>query len=117
GLTAERFTADPHHPGRRLYRTGDLVRWNTDGTLTYLGRTAVQVKIRGGRSPRGDDQTAWSAHPPAGHAAAEAEDVVPGADTFHPQGLRPARAERLLARGAGRHVAGGLLGRGGPGAA
>lgn len=39
------------HPGRRgmLYRTGDLARYNVDGTITYFGRTSMQVKINGQR--------------------------------------------------------------------
>ncbi|KAI3317100.1 hypothetical protein HD806DRAFT_541604 [Xylariaceae sp. AK1471] len=44
------------HPGRRgrLYKTGDLVRYNENGTLTYLGRKDMQVKIRGQRVELGE---------------------------------------------------------------
>ncbi|KAF9765373.1 hypothetical protein IL306_002344 [Fusarium sp. DS 682] len=34
---------------RKLYKTGDLVRYNSDGTLTYLGRKDTQVKLNGQR--------------------------------------------------------------------
>lgn len=33
----------------RLYKTGDLVRYNSDGTLDYIGRKDMQVKINGQR--------------------------------------------------------------------
>ncbi|KAF7512376.1 hypothetical protein GJ744_001944 [Endocarpon pusillum] len=34
---------------QRLYVTGDLARYNSDGTITYLGRRDTQVKLRGQR--------------------------------------------------------------------
>lgn len=49
-LTAERFvevTAD--RAQRRAYRTGDLVRMDSEGVLTYIGRSDRQVKVRGRR--------------------------------------------------------------------
>ncbi|KAF2842939.1 nonribosomal peptide synthase [Patellaria atrata CBS 101060] len=39
---------------RRFYKTGDLVRYNSDGTLTYLGRKDTQVKLHGQRIELGE---------------------------------------------------------------
>lgn len=63
--TADAFVEDPSwllggggpdHPGRRgrLYKTGDLARYNTDGSLTFVGRKDAQVKINGQRVELGE---------------------------------------------------------------
>ncbi len=51
GRTAAVFVPDPWsgRPGDRLYRTGDLGKWLPDGTLTFLGRVDLQVKLHGAR--------------------------------------------------------------------
>ena len=38
----------------RVYRTGDLCRYNKDGTIHYIGRNDLQVKIRGQRMELGE---------------------------------------------------------------
>ena len=49
-ITAHCFVANPHGPkGTRMYRTGDVVREQPDGTLEYLGRSDVQISLRGQR--------------------------------------------------------------------
>ncbi|MGI5379091.1 amino acid adenylation domain-containing protein [Streptomyces sp. CA-251387] len=70
-LTAERFIDNPFQTpeeraaGRnaRLYKTGDLVRWLPDGELECLGRTDLQVKIRGQRVELGEVEAVLSSYP------------------------------------------------------
>ncbi|MGW4636816.1 amino acid adenylation domain-containing protein, partial [Nocardia sp. NPDC004415] len=61
-LSADRFVANPFEAGARMYRTGDLVRWNADGSITYLGRTDFQVKLRGLRIELGEIEAGLTAH-------------------------------------------------------
>ncbi|PZD72645.1 Linear gramicidin synthase subunit B [Acaryochloris thomasi RCC1774] len=50
-LTATAFIPDPfsEQPGARLYCTGDRARYSYDGSIEFLGRQDLQVKVRGFR--------------------------------------------------------------------
>nr|WP_267807610.1 non-ribosomal peptide synthetase [Streptomyces tirandamycinicus]MCY0983749.1 amino acid adenylation domain-containing protein [Streptomyces tirandamycinicus] len=70
-LTADRFLDNPFQTPQeraagenaRIYRTGDLVRWLPNGELECLGRTDLQVKIRGQRVELGEVEAALSSYP------------------------------------------------------
>lgn len=67
--TADRFIPDPFGPrlggpeGARLYRSGDLGRWREDGTIEFLGRVDLQVKLNGYRIEPGEIEAALLAEP------------------------------------------------------
>ncbi|WP_164021375.1 non-ribosomal peptide synthetase [Pyxidicoccus trucidator] len=108
-LTAEKFLPDPFasEPGARLYRTGDKARWRADGTLEYLGRVDMQVKLRGFRIELGEVESAIRAHPDvADSVVVVREDGPSGARlvaylvptpsaTLDTQSLRASLAQRL----------------------
>ncbi|KAF4976734.1 hypothetical protein FZEAL_6649 [Fusarium zealandicum] len=48
-------------PQSRLYKTGDLVRYNTDGTISFVGRKDTQIKINGQRVEVSEIEHALSA--------------------------------------------------------
>ncbi|MCX5045446.1 amino acid adenylation domain-containing protein [Aldersonia sp. NBC_00410] len=49
-ITARYFVANPHgRTGSRMYRTGDVVREQPDDQLEFLGRSDVQISLRGQR--------------------------------------------------------------------
>ncbi len=68
-LTAERFGEKPFAPGVRLYRTGDLAQYDAEGTLTCLGRTDNDEKIRGFRIAVEEVEGALNSHPAIAAAA------------------------------------------------
>lgn len=64
-ITAERFVPHPFscRPGARLYRTGDLARYRADTEIEYVGRSDLQVKLRGFRIEAGEIEAALNQHP------------------------------------------------------
>uniref|UniRef100_UPI0009DCD2E7 non-ribosomal peptide synthetase n=1 Tax=Gillisia sp. Hel_I_29 TaxID=1249975 RepID=UPI0009DCD2E7 len=73
-LTAERFVSNPFKEGTRMYKTGDLGRWNSDGTITFLGREDAQVKIRGYRIELGEIESVLLGHADIDEAVVLAND-------------------------------------------
>ncbi|WP_404936926.1 amino acid adenylation domain-containing protein [Pseudomonas sp. JDS08PS003] len=47
--TADKFIADPFHPGQRMFLTGDSALRLEDGDIRCLGRQDLQIKVRGHR--------------------------------------------------------------------
>jgi amino acid adenylation domain-containing protein len=76
-LTAERFVPDPFADAGRLYRTGDRVRWRTDGTLDFLGRIDLQVKVAGWRVEPGEIEALLALHPAVRQSAVLVRDEPP----------------------------------------
>lgn len=60
-LTRKSFVTDPR-TGQRLYRTGDLGRRHPDGNFEILGRTDLQLKVRGFRVDLTEIETALASH-------------------------------------------------------
>ncbi|MCG8424974.1 MAG: amino acid adenylation domain-containing protein [Proteobacteria bacterium] len=57
-------------PGERLYRTGDWARYLPDGTIEFLGRHDLQVKIHGYRIELGEIESVLTDHPEVASAVA-----------------------------------------------
>src|SRR5262249_36574164 len=74
--TAEKFLPDPYGPeaGGRVYRTGDLGRWLPGGSIEFVGRNDMQVKVRGFRIELGEIEAMLSSHPGVRSAAVVARD-------------------------------------------
>lgn len=62
GRTMDAFRNHPD-TGERLYRTGDIGRYRPDGTIEFLGRRDLQVKIRGVRIELGECEAVVSSFP------------------------------------------------------
>lgn len=79
-LTAERFVPNPVGADSAygvLYRTGDLARRSADGTLEYVGRDDLQVKIRGHRVELGEIEHHLLAYPSVRQVCVAAMDTYP----------------------------------------
>jgi amino acid adenylation domain-containing protein len=75
-LTAQKFVANPF-AGERMYRTGDLARCWPDGNLEFVGRSDLQIKIRGVRIEPGEVEAALLGHPSVRLACVAAQPAGP----------------------------------------
>jgi aryl carrier-like protein len=62
-LTRERFVSNPFCPGTRMYKTGDSARYLPNGQIELLGRSDLQVKLRGYRIELEEIEAVLAKHP------------------------------------------------------
>ena len=76
--TAERFVPNPfsEQEGQRLYRTGDRASYRQDGSLDFLGRLDLQLKIRGQRVEPGEVEACILQHPQVREAVVLTKPLV-----------------------------------------
>lgn len=79
-LTARKFIQHPfsRRQGDRLFVTGDSARFLPDGTIEYLGRVDLQLKIRGFRVEPGEIEAVLLEHPSVRQAVIVANDLPSG---------------------------------------
>ena len=61
-----------------MYRTGDLVRWRRNGTIEFVGRNDLQVKVRGFRIELGEIEAQLLQYDGIREAAVVAQEDVAG---------------------------------------
>ncbi|SES36300.1 non-ribosomal peptide synthetase [Lentzea albida] len=95
--TGRRFAELAEVP-ERVYRTGDLVRELADGTLTFLGRTDQQLKVRGHRVEAAEVEHVLRRHPSVADAVVTltADGVLVAHVATHEGGTTPAEELRDL---------------------
>ncbi|MCP4214638.1 MAG: AMP-binding protein, partial [bacterium] len=77
-LTAEKFVENPFKPGERMYRSGDMARVLPNGEMEYLGRTDLQVQVRGFRVEPGEIENRLLKHPGVNEALVLTGTHAPG---------------------------------------
>ncbi|KAF1943906.1 acetyl-CoA synthetase-like protein [Clathrospora elynae] len=101
----------------RMYKSGDLVRYNTDGSVSYIGRKDTQIKLNGQRIELGEIefhvgnnfpdnvQSAVELVAPSSHSSAKAlavffslvqDQPAGGANTVQPASTELPAADQLL---------------------
>jgi amino acid adenylation domain-containing protein len=93
----------PHYDGIRdiFYKTGDLGRFNPDGTMTILGRTDYQVKLRGQRLELGEVEYHITKSDSIQYASTDVlkkptGDALVAFISFYNKGNKPAEQDDLI---------------------
>ncbi|MCP4215067.1 MAG: AMP-binding protein, partial [bacterium] len=77
-LTAEKFVENPFRPGEYMYRSGDMARLLQNGEMEYLGRTDLQVQVRGFRVEPAEIENRLLKHESVHEALVLTGEHVPG---------------------------------------
>lgn len=79
-LTRSRFIPHPFsdRPGARLFATGDLARHRVDGSIEYVARRDLQIKLRGFRIEPGEIEAVIDTHPSVLESLVVARELSPG---------------------------------------